>query len=178
MPYQEQGTVEVLRCRPMLFGFIPLRKNYGMKDLVNEADNGADGVVGVSVDQVWKFWLFGYTTCHELHGTQIQFAGGSVRAEAGFGGFQSTSTGAAASGLNSIVPESTYQTTNLIYSRIGREKPASDAEYMRDVQAVSAHIQRGASPPDLLVAAARGAEQLGSSASIEEILAAGLSNAP
>lgn len=182
-PFTERGAVEVKRCRPLLFGFIPLRPDYGMQDLISEAAQRGDGLVRVGVDQISSFWLIGQTTCHALSGTQIQLAPTAV--QAGGNGPPPGAPRAApppavsrAMGDAAGLPASAYHITDTIYARMGRQRPAEDAAYLIDVQAVWEQAQRGYPASDLLAAAQRGLEKLGPDASIAELLAAGLAATP
>lgn len=60
--------VTARRCRPFLFGAIPLRKNYLFADLVSDAGGGPHAALyGVTTDQERIIWVVGYTQCTRLH---------------------------------------------------------------------------------------------------------------
>lgn len=56
--------VEAERCRPYLFGFIPLKKPFWTSDVIRDA-TGTEAVPldGLTVDSRSTFWVLGSTRC-------------------------------------------------------------------------------------------------------------------
>lgn len=175
--YKTFDVVEIKLCRPYLLGFIPLRRNYGVQDLIARVEPDDGTLVRVGLDSIVTYWVIGYTVCHELSGTRTQQAGPAqmLSAPSTLGSAKLTAAVPAPEpGGDSGVLPSTYTTMNIIYSKLGRDRPADDAVYQQDLRAVEAWGQQGLTPSEVIAAAVRGQAKVDAGASISMILEAGM----
>jgi hypothetical protein len=183
--------VQVEHCTPYLFGLIPLNHPWGLGELLTEATGQSPGLVSISLDGRFTFWLVGYSLCYRVTGQRLASESTveatrpeppaqrqrPAQAQAEEAPARQRTPITPADGSS---PEEEIRTKYLLvlYASAGLQMPEDDKQITSDVATIRHLLDAGYDFPALLDITGRGARRVGEGATLTEVLRAGLSSAP
>ena len=143
-------------CTPYLLGLIRLASPYGFPELVDEARGTHDGLVDITVDTTFIWWLFGTTQCHSLRARPVDFpspidafvASGATSPVTPAVGTERERYGTADDHIDAGLAANAVVT--LIYNDAGWRRDPTSPQWQADLAAVERWIRAGNSQVDAL----------------------------
>lgn len=142
--------VEAERCRPFLFGFIPLKRPFWTEDVIGEATGNPKATLyGLTVDARRTGWLFGSTQCVRVAGWAD-----SVEVRTSPGGPASAPEGPPKVETTPRMSDPVGALLLALHAELGTSWPRSDAAVQRNRKQAEAALEEGWSLAELLEALA------------------------